>query len=173
VAVKKLSEDDFVKSLEKKTIIYIFYKAPIELEKPKQRPVCDKQEIAIYLAGIESTLPSKYKTYEDVFSKKEYKTVPEGTGVTHAINLKKEIKPSYNLIYILSERELRILRDYLKEKKIIGWIRRLKLSIEIFILFVSKPNGFLRLYINYRALNKVTVKNRYLLPLISETINRM
>jgi len=37
---------------------------------------------------------------------------------------------------------------------------------------VSKKDGSLRLYIDYRALNKVTVKNRYFLFLIDEIIDR-
>jgi hypothetical protein len=100
-AVKEFSEDDFAKSLKKKTIIYAFYKALIELEKSKQRLACDKQEIIIYLTRTESILLFKYKTYENIFLKKEYKTVPKGTGITHAINLEKKIKPPYGLIYTL------------------------------------------------------------------------
>src|SRR5882757_4934396 len=48
-----------------------------------------------------------------------------------------------------------------------------KFLIKVPILFVSKSNGGLRLYIDYRALNKFTVKNRYALLLIDETINRL
>jgi hypothetical protein len=70
--------------------------------------------------GTELTLLSKYREYEDVFSKERYKTVPEKIGVTHAIDLKEGIKPPYRPIYVLLERELRILRDYLAEKKAIG-----------------------------------------------------
>ena len=61
----------------------------------------------------------KYREYEDVFSKKECKIIQDIAGVTHAIDLKKGTKPSHKLIYVLSERELRILRDYLTEKKTI------------------------------------------------------
>jgi hypothetical protein len=93
--------------------------------------------------------------------------------MTHAIDLEKGTKPFYGPIYALLERELRILRDYLTEKKAIGWIRHSKLSIKAFILFVSKPDDSLRLCVDYRALNKVIIKNRHPLPLISETINRM
>jgi hypothetical protein len=93
--------------------------------------------------------------------------------VTHAIDLEKEIKPFYRPLYTLSRRELRILRDYFAEKKAIDWIRRSKSPAEIFILFIFKPNGSLRLYVDYRALNKMTVKNRYLLPLINETLDRI
>jgi hypothetical protein len=101
-------------------MIYAFYRAPIESEKPKQRPACDKQGVIIYLTRTEPTLPSKYKAYEDIFLKKKCKTVSKGTGITHAINLEEGTKPSYNLIYALLERELRILRNYLEEKEAIG-----------------------------------------------------
>jgi hypothetical protein len=38
---------------------------------------------------------------------------------------------------------------------------------------MSKSNRGLRFYVDYRALNKFTVKNRHALPLIDETINRL
>ena len=41
------------------------------------------------------------------------------------------------------------------------------------ILFVPKPNGGLRLCVDYHGLNKVTVKNRYPLPLMSELRDRI
>ena len=40
------------------------------------------------------------------------------------------------------------------------------------ILFVFKKNKKLRLYINYRQLNNITIKNRYLLSLLIELQNR-
>ena len=41
------------------------------------------------------------------------------------------------------------------------------------ILFVPKPNGNLRLCVDYRALNDVTIKNRYPLPLMNELGDRV
>jgi hypothetical protein len=38
---------------------------------------------------------------------------------------------------------------------------------------MPKNDRDLRLYIDYRALNKLTVKNRHALPLIDETINKL
>ena len=93
--------------------------------------------------------------------------------MTHVIDLKEGIRLPYGPIYALSERELRILRDYFTKKEAINWIRHSKLPAKAFILFVSKPDGSLRLCVDYRALNKITIKNRYPLPLISETIDRM
>ena len=41
------------------------------------------------------------------------------------------------------------------------------------MLFIKKPGGSLRFCVDYRSLNAVTVKNRYPLPLILETLNRL
>ena len=73
----------------------------------------------------------------------------------------------------MSEKELRILRDYLEEKEAIGWIRRSKSPAGSPILFVPKSDGSLRLYVDYRALNKITVKNRYFLSFINKVIDRL
>ena len=41
------------------------------------------------------------------------------------------------------------------------------------MLFILKKDGILRLCIDYRSLNKITVKNRYPFPLISEILDRI
>ena len=41
------------------------------------------------------------------------------------------------------------------------------------ILLVGKPDGSFRLCVDYRALSKVTVKNRYPLPLMKELRERL
>ena len=43
----------------------------------------------------------------------------------------------------------------------------------LLVLIVGKLNGRLRIYVNYRALNALTVKDRYPIPLIRETLNRL
>ena len=53
-----------------------------------------------------------------------------------------------------------------------GWIRPSESSADVLILFMLKKDGGLRLYIDYRRLNKITKKNRYLLPLIIEILDR-
>ncbi len=116
---------------------------------------------------------SEYENFENIFSKKEYETVPESTRITYIINLKKGTEFLFRLIYSLSEKELRILCDYFIEKEAIGWIRWLKLSTGAPILFILKLDDLLRLYIDYRALNKVIIKNRHPLPLINKLINRL
>ena len=40
-------------------------------------------------------------------------------------------------------------------------------------MFIKKPGGELRFYIDYRILNDILIKNKYLLPLILETLNKL
>jgi hypothetical protein len=54
-----------------------------------------------------------------------------------------------------------------------GWICISRSPSAAPILFVPKKDGGDRLCVDYRGLNKVTIKNRYLLPLISELLNRL
>ena len=41
------------------------------------------------------------------------------------------------------------------------------------VFFIKKKDGSLRLVQDYRALNEMTVKNRYPIPLISELVNKL
>ncbi|RAK86383.1 hypothetical protein BO79DRAFT_153913, partial [Aspergillus costaricaensis CBS 115574] len=45
--------------------------------------------------------------------------------------------------------------------------------IKALILFIFKKNNNLYLYINYRSLNKILIKNYYSLSLISEILDRI
>ena len=54
-----------------------------------------------------------------------------------------------------------------------GWIRYSISPAGAPILFVPKNNGSLRLCIDYRGLNNITVKNRYPLPRMDEMMDRL
>ena len=95
--------------------MYVFYGYPAEVPR---RP-CDENDITIHSIKIKLILSLEYEDFEDIFFKKKYETVPGSTRVTYIINLKEGTKSLFRLIYSLSERELRILRDYLTEKEVI------------------------------------------------------
>ena len=65
------------------------------------------------------------------------------------------------------------LRKYLDDALAKRRIRSSTSLVEVLILFILKKDDGLRLYIDYRDLNKVTKKNRYLLSLISEILDRL
>ncbi len=107
--------EEFRKGLAENITVYVFYGYPAEVP----RRSCDKNDIIIYFVEIKLILFSEYEDFEDVFFKKECETVPGSTRVIYIINLKKDIESLFRLIYLLSERELRILRDYFMEKEAI------------------------------------------------------
>jgi hypothetical protein len=76
-------------------------------------------------------------------------------------------------MYLLSLRELVALKEFLEENLAKRFIQESKSLAGALILFTLKKDGSLRLCVNYRGLNAITVKNRYPLPLISKIINRV
>ena len=67
--------------------------------------------------------------------------------------------------------ELETLKTYIKANLASGFIRPSKSPADAPILFVRQKDGSLRLCIDYRGLNNLTIKNCYLLPLIGESLN--
>jgi hypothetical protein len=66
-----------------------------------------------------------------------------------------------------------VLRAYLNDALTKGLIRHSTSPAGAPILFVLKKDGTLRLCVDYRALNSVTIKDRYALPLVNETLDRI
>jgi hypothetical protein len=117
-------------------------------------------------------LPFCYQDFEDVFAEPP-SGVSDAVRTVHAIDLEKGAKVPYGPIYPLSEKELRVLREYLHDSMAKGWIKKFILPVKTPILFVPKKDNTLRLCVDYRAFNKFTVKNKYFLPLINKIINRL
>ena len=69
--------------------------------------------------------------------------------------------------------KLLVLKKFLEENLKKGFIRPSTSPYASSVLFARKPGGGLRFYVDYRALNAITVKNRYPLPLLQETLSRL
>lgn len=69
--------------------------------------------------------------------------------------------------------ELRELKEQLKDLLEKGFIRPRVSSWGAPVLFVRKKDGFLRMCIDYRQLNKVTIKNKYHLPRIDDLFDQL
>src|ERR1700678_154612 len=74
-------------------------------------------------------------------------------------------------MYSVSQSELQTLREFIDEHLRIGFIRHSSSPHGAPILFVHKKDGSLRLCVDYRGLNKITKKDRYPLPLVSDLLN--
>ena len=125
-------------------------------------------------------LPERYHQFLDVFDRSQAEKLPpvRGKGVDHAIDrtLNDNGKPEdvpWGPLYGMSRDELLVLRKTLTELLDKGFIRVSNSSAAAPVLFVKKPGGGLRFCVDYRALNKITKKDRYPLPLIYETLRNI
>ena len=115
---------------------------------------------------------AKYSDFANVFSPDLATKLPEHTEInTHAIDLEEGKQPPYRPIYSLESLELETLKTYIKTNLANGFIRPSKSPVNAPILFDKKLDGSLCLCVNYWGLNNITIKNRYLLPLIGESFN--
>jgi len=85
----------------------------------------------------------------DVFSTKNAKKLTLYYNIDLAIELQPGKEPLYKPIYFLLPRELVVLKEFLEENLIKGFIRESKSPIRTLILFIPKKDDGLRLYINY------------------------
>ena len=120
-----------------------------------------------------STIPPEYHEFADLFSKKKADELPPHQPYDHTVPLESGKAPPFGPIYKLSPLELEAVRVYVKENLRKGFIRHSQSPCGAPIVFAKKKDGTLRLCVDYRGLNKITVKNRYPLPLIGELLERI
>ena len=66
-----------------------------------------------------------------------------------------------------------MVKEYINNILGKGYIRPSTLPYTALVLIIKKLDGGLRIYIDYRALNALTIKNRNILLLIRETLSRL
>lgn len=119
-------------------------------------------------------VPEMYQDYKDVFSEVDAEKLPPH----RPYDCKIELEPGANLpcsrIYTLTKKEDKYLKEYIQTYLKNGFIRPSQSPVSLRLFFVSKKEeGDLRTCIDYRALNRITVKNRYPLPLISVLLDQV
>nr|GFA70797.1 reverse transcriptase domain-containing protein [Tanacetum cinerariifolium] len=75
--------------------------------------------------------------------------------------------------YRLAPSEMKELAEQLKELSDKGFIRPSSSPWGALVLFVKKKDGSFWMCIDYQELNKLTVKNRYLLPRIDDLFDQL
>ncbi|KAJ8324255.1 hypothetical protein O5D80_8742 [Batrachochytrium dendrobatidis] len=120
-----------------------------------------------------SDIPLHLVEFASVFSKKKALVLPPHRQYDCPIDLEPGSTPKFGPLYSLSEPELKALRDYLDENLANGFIQPSTSPAGSPILFVKKKDGSLRLCVDYRSINNITIKNRYPLPLINEMLDRL
>jgi hypothetical protein len=110
--------------------------------------------------------------YSDVFAPLPPGLPPE-RPVGHVIPLEAGAQPPRQRMYRLSPLERAEVEKQIKYLLDQGWIEPSCSPYGAPILFVQKKDGGLRMCVDYRALNKLTVKNRYPLPRIDDLFDQL
>lgn len=116
-------------------------------------------------------VPQEYHDLADLFDKRKADQLPQHTKYDHEIPLEEGKEPPFGPLYGMTQTELQSLKDYLDDNLAKGFIRPSSSPAGAPVLFVKKKDGSLRLCVDYRGLNAITVKNRAPLPLIKETFD--
>src|SRR6266446_9428125 len=117
-----------------------------------------------------SGVPQEYHEFRNVFSGEKANALAPHRPYDLKINLEEGAKPFHRPIYSLSPLELTALREFLEENIQNGFIHPSKSLWGSPVLFIKK-DGSLHLCIDFRALNRVTEKDCYPLPLIPDLLN--
>jgi len=116
-------------------------------------------------------IPPEYHDYVDVFSKAKASELPLHRDYDLKIDLEEGTSPPLGTLYSLSPVELSTLQTFINENLNTGFIRPTASSHAAPVLFVKKKDGSLCLCIDFRGLNKITKKDHYPLPLISDLLD--
>ena len=128
----------------------------------KEAPV----EIRVELQGL-------LKQYEDVFPEQLPKGKPPKRTVEFEIKTEEGLTPPNKPPYWLSPKEHEELQAQIEDLLAQGHIRPSTSPYGAPVLFVPKKDGRWRMCVDYRALNRQTIRDRYPLPRIDDLLDRL
>jgi hypothetical protein len=138
----------------------------------KDNPATEKEE-PTEVELLTKHVPEEYHEFQDVFSEEAARTLPPHCPYDLKIETIDNQDPPFGKIYNMSATELEALKGHIDELLGKGYIRASSSPAGAPVLFVKKKNGSLRLCVDFRALNKITVKNQYPLPLLGDLMDRL
>ena len=113
-------------------------------------------------------LLEQYWQYKELFGNEKAEMLAPRRSFDHAIDFKDGATFPWGPIYPISAYQREELNKYLHKMLDKGKIVHSKSPAGAPILFVPKPDGRLQLCVDYRQLNKLTIRNKYPLLLIIE-----
>ena len=122
---------------------------------------------------VKGELSKILEEYGDIFPEKLPYGPPPQCVIDHEIEVVLGSTPPHKSPYRLSNAEMEELRTQVDTLLEQGWIRPSSSPYGAPVIFVPKKNGQWRMCIDYRALNKITIKNWYPLPRIEELLDRL
>ncbi len=123
---------------------------------------------------FEEMVPAHYHSFHDLFSKENFDELPEQKPWDHAIELVPNAKSTLDCkVYPLNQDEQEQLDKFLDKNLESGHIHPSKSPFTFPFFFVKKKDSTLCPVQDYQKLNKMMIKNCYLLPVISKLIDKL
>jgi len=122
---------------------------------------------------VEEMVPKRFHKWLKVFGKVESERMLVRKAWDHAIDLNDDFKASKVRVYPLSRNKKEEVQKFINKHLKKGYIRPSKSPQTLLVFFVGKRDGGKHIVMNYRRLNKQTVKNNYPLPLITDLVDSM
>ncbi|KAJ9516227.1 hypothetical protein QJQ45_001146 [Haematococcus lacustris] len=121
--------------------------------------------------AIKAQLDSLLAEYSDVFT--PLTGLPPDRPVGHTIPLEPGNRPPATPMYRLSKPEHDELKQQIQDLLAKGMIEPSSSPYAAPVLFVQKKSGELRMCIDYRQLNKITLRDQYPLPRIDDLFDKL
>jgi len=133
------------------------------------------EEVVVAKSEVEAKkwIPERFYKWIKVFSKKQSERMPTRKVWDHAIEMKEGFVPRKEKVYLLSREEREEVRAFIREQLRKGYIQLSKSPQTASVFFVGKKDGKKRIVQDYQYLNEWTIKNNYLLPLISDILENI
>ena len=112
------------------------------------------------------------KDYPDVFPV-ELPGMPPDRDIEFLIELLPGTEPISKIPYGMPANDLEEIKKKIKELLEKGYIRPSSTPWGAPVFLVEKKDGSLRMVVDYRALNNVTIKNKYPLPMINDLFDQL
>jgi hypothetical protein len=122
---------------------------------------------------LRDIVPPEYHEYLPVFEEKGEIKRPPHRHHDHHIPLIDDKIPPFEPLHALDKGRLKTLKEYIDTSLERGWIRSSTSLAGAPIYFVKKKDGGLRLCIDYRGLNTITIKDQTPLHLIGEALDHL
>ena len=168
-----LSEVEVKRAVKKKQVESMFVvRYQPEAQPDSANPTVAQDSVVSASSTPSSTRHPIVEEYRDVFGDLPAGLPPQRT-MDHRIELVPGASPQSRPTYRMSPAELDELKKQLDQLLASGFIQPSKSPFGAPILFVKKKDSSMRMCIDYRALNGVTVKNSYPLPRIDELFDRL
>jgi hypothetical protein len=109
--------------------------------------------------------------YANIFSETTFDSLLEHCKWDHTVEMDREPSPGFHKVYPMTLTEQTEMDAFLEEALATRCIRQSKSPLGALVFFIKKMDGKLCFVQGYQALNAITRKNWYLLPLINDLIH--